>query len=241
MALFERPGGYQGFGRPRLMGPRVSSPRQRAQKRSGWGRIEIELYGRRVELLVKTWVCLWYTVAGTQPVHVVLTRDPRGRFDDRAFFATDSDLSAEEILLRVSHRWDLEVSFRNVKQILGLEDPRNGWWRRPRGQRRNTRRPGAEPHAHRGRLAAEHTAPFAWTVYGIVIVWYLRHGRPAADAARVRARQPWYRHKRDPSFADMVTALRLALIVPALSRDPLPRRVRRKVAAILEPLCAAAA
>jgi hypothetical protein len=59
-----------------------------------------------------------------------------------------------------------------------------------------------------------------------VIIWYALNGDAQADVARHRQRAPWYRHKRDPSFADMLTALRRELIraeFRAESRSHRPR------------------
>ena len=75
---------------------------------------------------VKTCDGLWYTVAGTRLVRMVLTHDPTGRLRDRAYFSTDTDRSAPDILRVFSFRWEIEVAFRNTKQTLGLQDAQNG-------------------------------------------------------------------------------------------------------------------
>ena len=140
-ALFEKPGKQARRGRRRLKGRRLASPRKRAG-RCQWTKTKVQMYGREVDILIHSFVCLWYTVTKTRQVRVVLTRDPRGRWKDRAYFCTDSSRSPEEILSRYATRWYLEVTFQNVKQSLGLEDPRNGWWRRVRGRRADTTRAG---------------------------------------------------------------------------------------------------
>ena len=55
-----------------------------------WQKIQVPIYGRDVMILVKTVRCLWYRVSGTRPVRVVITRDPTGRLDDRAYFSWSS-------------------------------------------------------------------------------------------------------------------------------------------------------
>jgi hypothetical protein len=56
---------YKGRGRPRLRGKRLPSPKRRAaDPEANWRRVKLTLYGRRTELLVQTWTCLWYTATG---------------------------------------------------------------------------------------------------------------------------------------------------------------------------------
>jgi hypothetical protein len=173
-------------------------------------------------------------------VRVVLTKDPQGRAATRAYFCTDPNRSPEAILSAYAKRWGLEVAFFNAKQAMGLEDPQNGWWRRLAGCRPQNKRPGPQPKGRRGEKAVLHTVPLAFVVYGIVLVWYLRHGNPQRDVARARRKAPWYRHKQDPSYWDMLAALRRRILAARVSADPLLRRVRRKVYKLFpEPLLAA--
>jgi hypothetical protein len=78
---------------------------------------------------------------------MVVTRDPKGRIDDRAYFMTEATVSVEEIIISYSHRWSQEVLHRNLKQFFGLDDPQNGWWRHPKGQRRDDRCPSGQGFA----------------------------------------------------------------------------------------------
>ncbi len=189
----------------------------------------IHAYGRKVKILVKTTTCLWYTVAATRLVKMVVTRDPKGRIQDRAYFATDPDMAIEELLERFSHRWLIEVSFRDAKQCLGLEDPQNGWGRRKARSRRRRKRPGPQPRGRRGEIATLHTFPLACTAYAVVVIWYLRHGQDERDVRRACKRMPWYRSKDTPSFNDMLVALRRETWAGRLSEDPQNGRDRRKM------------
>ena len=119
-----------GRGRPRKKGTRLKSPKQLIKDRSvRWEPQEMVLYGRRITVFVKTQTCLWYTVAGSRPVRMIVTRDPKGRIEDRAYFSTDAEMTPTEIAQYFSLRWSQEEMHRNVKQHLGLEDPQNGWYR----------------------------------------------------------------------------------------------------------------
>lgn len=218
---------YGGRGRPRVHGERVASPKQRVQSGSSkWKRLSVILYGgRQCELLVQTWTCLWYTTTGQRLIRVVLTRDPKGRYEDRAFFSTRHTAAPGTILQGFAGRWLIEVSFRNAKQLFGLADPQNGF---SRGARLKLKKPGPQPRGDRGRKTVERTAPFIWSIYSIVIVWYLEQNRWERDIQKLRNRAPWYRSKETPSFEDMLEALRTEILLHRLLGQPLLNRTRRE-------------
>lgn len=219
-ALYDLPV-QSGKGRPRKKGQRLLSPRQLASARHiPWELHQIVLYGRKVKVFVKTQICLWYTVSGSKPIRMIVTRDPQGRLDDRAYFITDAETSADDLARLFSLRWTQEEMHRNVKQHMGLEDPQNGWWRRPKGERRNKNIPGPQPHKERGSRAVYRTVPFVLTIYGLVVLWYLANGCAEEDVKRARLRAPWYRHKSEPSFGDMLGALRRHLWAERCFSDP---------------------
>ena len=111
-------------GAPSRRGPRLPSPAKLLTDPSvPWKAYKFTLYGHKVRMLIKTIECQWYQVAGLRPVKVILTRDPRGRWKDRVFFTTVVTATIEETLTGISRRWCLEVTFRDLKQHLGLMDP----------------------------------------------------------------------------------------------------------------------
>lgn len=225
-ALYKPANPYSGFGRPRKRGARLCSPSELAAKKSiRWKTIIIQAYRHKVKIKIKTMSCLWYTVAGTREIRMVITRDPKGRIEERAFFSTDPNLTVREILQRISHRWLIEVSFRDAKQHLGLEDPQNGWGR---GKKRGRKLPGPQARGDRGAVATLHTLPLAFTAYAIVVLWYLQHGDQAGDVKRACLRMPWFRGKVNPSYGDMLIALRRETWAGRLSEDPGNQRQRRK-------------
>lgn len=200
--FYAPPPPYQGKGRPRKKGRRLPSPRKLAEAEAIlWETTTTHIYGRDVDILTKTQIGMWYESMGSRLVRMVVTRDPKGRIDDRAYFITDPTVTVEQVIVSYSHRWSQEVMHRNLKQHFGLDDPQNGWWRHPTGQRRDDRRPGPAPHASRGEKAATRTVPFVLVVYATVEIWYLTNGRPAEDVERARQRAPWNVRKCDPSFA----------------------------------------
>jgi hypothetical protein len=230
-----------GRGRPCKKGKRLKSPKQLIKDRSvPWKPQEMLLYGRRVTVLVKTQCCLWYTVASGRLVRMIVTRDPSGRIEDRAYFSTDAQMSPLEIAQYFSLRWTQEELHRNIKQHLGLEDPQNGWWRRPKGKRKNKKIPGPKPHKERGRKAVTRTAPFILTTYALVIIWYFGNDSWQEDVERARRRAPWYREKKEPSFADMLAALRRHLWAERNFSEPTDGAASSKIdVALWNWICAA--
>ena len=79
--------------------------------------------------------------------------------------------------------WLIEVTFFECKQFLGFEDAQN-----------------------QAKAAVERTAPLAFVVYDLVLLWSA--ARPVSTEGTAWVRRPWYRHKTTPSFLDMLTALR---------------------------------
>src|SRR4051795_4588650 len=67
---------------------------------------------------------LWYRGSKTEPVMVVLVRDPLGEWRDEALVATDPTVSAEFVIGGYCRRWSVELAFFGSKQFLGLHDPR---------------------------------------------------------------------------------------------------------------------
>ncbi len=52
------------------------------------------------------------------------------------------------------------------------------------------------------------TAPFAFLVYALVLLWYADAGSSGMPGSWLQ--RPWYRGKEAPSFLDMLTAVRRA-------------------------------
>jgi hypothetical protein len=88
--------------------------------------------------------------------------------------------------------------------------------------------------------AVERTVPLSFCVYSLVIVWYALHGYHPDDLARRRSDQPWYPHKDEPAFEDMLAKLRRTLVAARITgvaaAQPDPRKYRD-----YELACAAAA
>jgi hypothetical protein len=202
-------------GRPRLKGDRIGGPAQIAATAS-WRQATVTRYGRADTVEAATSDAIWYGAFGNTPGRVVLVREPADQ-KALAIFTTDLDSDAEAIVARYAHRWPIETAIAAGKQTLGI------------GQARN-----------RLQRAVERTLPFQFIVYSLVIIWYTLHGHHQDDLAQRRAAQPWYRHKHEPAFEDMLTKLRRTLLAARITgvaaAQPDPKKYRD-----YELACAAAA
>ena len=68
---------------------------------------------------------VWYSTGlPAVPVRWVLIRDPEGGFKTQAFLCIDLDTDPEEILRWFMMRWQLEVTFQEMRRHLGFETQR---------------------------------------------------------------------------------------------------------------------
>jgi hypothetical protein len=116
------------IGRPRLKGERLSSLAAVAARSTTTSTLVTvaDWYGdgpRVVEIVSHT--AVWYH-AGLPlvPLRWVLIRDPAGAFDTQALLCTDPDATPEQVLAWFVRRWQLEVTFEEVRRHLGLETQR---------------------------------------------------------------------------------------------------------------------
>jgi len=179
-----------------------------------WEQTEVTRSGKRQTVLCHTFEGLWYDVWGQRPVRVVLVK-PTSRSDgyDIALITMNMQASAAEIIERYDERWAIEVSYEDAKQITGV------------GQARN-----------RVQKAVERTVPFGFLCQTIAITWYALHGRADHDVNDRRQRAPWYLQKRFPSYQDMLSSLRRAVIaaqyLPVTPRRPTPQQISRPAPAL---------
>jgi hypothetical protein len=116
------------MGRPRLVGTRLPSLQQvLADHNTIWQQLLIDdWYGqgpRMVELTSST--AVWYhTGLPPVPIRWVLVRDPQGKFETRALLCTQLDQDPRQILQWFLWRWQVEVTFQEVRTHLGVETQR---------------------------------------------------------------------------------------------------------------------
>ncbi len=115
-------------GRPRLKGNRIGTPGDIARSAS-WKTVTAARYGTTATVQVTERVCLWYGTWRTDPVRVILVRDNTRKTKtsgyDIALVTTDLTATPEEIITRYAARPSIEVTFFDVKNILGVGQARN--------------------------------------------------------------------------------------------------------------------
>jgi hypothetical protein len=177
------------IGRPRLKGERLPNLSEVAQDPATvWKPTTIaNWYGsgeRMVEIASKT--AVWYSTGlFAVPVRWVLIRDPEGRFKTQALLCTDLEADPQQILCWFVMRWQLEVTFQEMRRHLGFETQRQ--W---------------------SEMAIRRTTPALLGLFSIVTLLAHRQMRQAAGVLRRQA--AWY-HKAHPTFADALALVRKEL------------------------------
>jgi hypothetical protein len=187
------------LGRPRLKGERLPNLSEVAEDPATvWKPITIaNWYGsgeREVEIVSET--AVWYSTGlFAVPLRWVLVRDPQGQFKTQALLCTDLEANPQKIVCWFVMRWQLEVTFQEVRRHLGFETQRQ--W---------------------SDLAIRRTTPALLGLFSLVTV--LAHGRRTQAAGAFR-RAAWY-HKSYPTFADALALVRKELWaqVEAFYRSP---------------------
>jgi DDE superfamily endonuclease len=192
-------------GRPRSRGDRIGTPDQLAS--SHGMPASVTRYGRADTVTIYERRCLWYGVFRSQPVRVILIREP-GR-PELALVTTDQKTPAAQLVERYASRWAIEVAFSDAKHVTGVGEARN-----------------------RSRGAVERTVPFGLLTQSLVIVWYHLAGHHPAVVTDRRARARWYVTKTQPSYHDMLAKLRRVLIAAQYRADQAPEPTPQEIQTI---------
>jgi hypothetical protein len=175
-------------GRPRLKGERLPNLSEVAEDPSTlWKPITVaNWYGsgdRTVEIASRT--AVWYSTGlFAVPVRWVLMRDPKGEFKTQALLCTDLRADPQKILSWFVMRWQLEVTFQEMRMHLGFETQRQ--W---------------------SELAIRRTTPVLLGLFSLITLFAQSRMAQAAGSFRQAA---WY-HKSHPTFADALALVRKEL------------------------------
>jgi DDE superfamily endonuclease len=191
----------KGRGRPPIKGKRLKKLAALLKDRNlAWQRYRVSLwYGRANRLVeIASGTALWYR-GGVPPVPIrwLLVRDPKGELEPQAFLATDLDASPRDILAWFVSRWQVEVTFEEVRAHLGVETQRQ--W---------------------SDKAILRTTPVLLGLFSIVALW-------AHDLSKARKLKPrtaaWY-PKAILTFSDAIAAVRREIWGHQISFMSRPRR-----------------
>ena len=191
----------RGRGRPPIKGKRQNKLSAILKDRKvSWTRYRVSLwYGQNNRLVeITTGTALWYR-SGVSPVPIrwLLVRDPTGELGPQAFLATDLNAHPRDILAWFVSRWQVEVTFEEVRAHLGVETQRQ--W---------------------SDKAILRTTPVLLGLFSIITLW-------ANDLAKSRKLKPrtaaWY-PKTVLTFSDAIAAVRREIWHHQISFVSRPRR-----------------
>ena len=190
-------------GRPRRRGPQMACPARLLAQRAH--RTCLHIYGREDRVRLATQQSCWYSVPH-RLLRIVAVEPLSGGRPVQAFYSTDDKAAPEAVLAQYSQRWSIEEVNRACKTHLGMEQPQ-GWTR----------------------WAVKQTAPIALLLYSLIVLWFARVGERAYHPPD----RPWYPHKPNPSFFDMLQTLRreslLAEVFQTPGAPPPPQKLLRLI------------
>ena len=173
------------IGRPRTKGARLPSLAEvLTDTATPWQRVIVPGWYGEGDRLVE--ICsgsaIWHHAGlPVVPIRWVLLRDPHRRFDPQALLCTDLAQDPVQIVRWFVQRWQVEVTFREVRDHLGVETQRQ--W---------------------SDKAIARTTPCLLGLFSIVTLLGTRVGHHASLRVSTTA---WY-HKKRPTFSDTLAAVR---------------------------------
>jgi hypothetical protein len=168
-------------GRPRKKGRKLPAP-EKVVKNSPRSRLTVAWYGggqRRIEVVSGTGH--WYKNGeGLVPIRWVFVHDCSGTHRDEYFFTTDLALTPKMIVETFTGRWNIETTFQEMRDYLGLETTR--------GRTKNT---------------VLRAAPCLFGLYSVVALLYAE-----LPARRTEGAAIVWPGKTNHTFSDAITAVR---------------------------------
>lgn len=148
-----------------------------------WTKCEIDWYGgKRRTLEIASGTTLWYTPGfDPLPIRWVLVRDPLDELEPCAFFATDQTAPPVQIVEWFVMRWNVEVTFQEAREHLGLETQRQ--W---------------------SDLAIDRTTPALLGLFSLIVLFAHHLTKDQPFPVRTSA---WY-VKTEPTFSDVIALVR---------------------------------
>jgi hypothetical protein len=169
-------------GRPRVVGARLPSPKQVVACRSRGRIVNVSWYGggrRRVSVISGEghWYRQGHGLVRIRWVHVL---DLDGNHREEYFYSTDCKMDVTEIIEAFVGRWDIEVTFEEMREHMGLETSR--------GRTCNT---------------VLRFEPCQFLLYSLVVYWYLEIAPSSQNAI-------WYswHGKTSITYTDVIIAVR---------------------------------
>ena len=178
------------MGRPRIVGERLPSPSAvLADPDTVWTTCRVTGPDSGVSTVeITSGVAIWYTGGKPLvPMRWVIVRDPTGRVGARALLCTDTEAEPLRILQWYKLRWQVEVTFEELRAHMGVETQRQ-WSDR----------------------AIARTAPALFGLFSLVT---LAADALIGQDGRLAARSTAWYDKTSPSFSDAIALVRRYLWV----------------------------
>lgn len=134
---------------------------------------------RNVEVVTGTG-CWYKSGKGIVPVLWVYVKDLDGTHRDEYFFTTDVLMSATDVIEMYGGRWNIETTFQEMREHLGLETTR-GW----------------------SKQTVLRMAPCLFCLYTIIVTFY-----DTMSASSPHLREKTWAGKEVITFSDMITSVR---------------------------------
>lgn len=187
-------------GRPRKVGDRLPNLASvLGDPATAWQRAAVRWYDGRERILELATGTAWWYHPGSAPLPIrwVLSRDPEGKLEPRAWSSTEPGDAASAIVAEFVRRWPLETTFEEARAHLGVETQRQ--W---------------------SDLAIARETPCLFGLYSLVAAIGVMLHREHPIAIRVAS---WY-PKRQATFSDVLAAVRRhcwdSLDIRISGRDP---------------------
>jgi hypothetical protein len=178
-------------GRPRKKGKRL--PTLQAvldNSQTKWQSVKVRWYDGQTKLMqITSQTAVWYH-SGIPPVPIrwVLIRDPQGEYETIALLSTSLEFDPLQIVNWFVQRWQVEVTFEEVRAHLGVETQRQ--W---------------------SDKAIERTTPILLGLFS----WITLAAHLLVERAQLSIRQAAWYVKERPTFSDALSAVRQQLWFPA--------------------------
>lgn len=192
-------------GRPRVVGKRLPSPQDVVASTNKRRRLTVKWYGggtRRIEVV--SGVGHWYRQGqGLVLVRWVYVRDLTGDHRDEYFFSTEIRMSVKRIVETFVGRWDIEVTFEEMREHLGLKTTR--------GRCRNT---------------VLRVEPCLFGLYSLIVYWFVHLPKRNRETIHVA----WV-GKTSLTFSDALASVRYNAWDDYLFQQPHQNRPYEKLTA----------
>ncbi len=175
-------------GRKKIKGHKKKTLRQIAQdSKAPFKEFEVRWYhGQTKKVLVRSQEGLWYKAGqGLVKIRLLFVRNPEGSHQDECLYSTDLQATVKEIIETVVLRWNIEVTFEELREYLDAESMKN--W--------------TEPSVKKQTL-------FVFSLYSLTSVWFsqfLKNETPEPCS------ESWY-DKDHYTFSDALYYLRREIL-----------------------------